>query len=237
MSEYEISLTLEFSDNIKASEIVDLIQKAKKYLDTIGDGALHDYLHKIDRTHDIDFDSWWMPVSVQLNDKQVTLKMIGSPSGAIEQDIITWLKVEGGVNIKGNMIGDDFNESVGAIDNSEQEEIQNDIELREDLYGPTKSGDLARLKDLLSKIKNINAIEPWTGHTALMLASSNGHLEMVEYLISKGADVNFASKKKKATALTYAVRNGHAPIVETLIKNGASTKYLDAEQKKAFGVS
>lgn len=237
MSEYETTLTMDFDDTSKASEIVDLFQKAEKYIETNGDVALHIYLQESKRTHGIDFDSWWIPTSAKLDGKQVTLKMIGSPSGSIEQDIVTWIKKEGGENIQGEMIGDYGNETIKAISNSEQEEIENAMELRENLYGPTKSGNLEELKVLLDKIKDINAVEPWTGDTALMLASRHGHLEMVEYIISEGADVNFVNEEEGATALTYAAKSGHAAIVKTLVENKASTEYLDSDHKTAFGLS
>lgn len=237
MSEHEITLTMDFDGPSKASEIVEFIQKAEKYIKTNGDVALHFYLQELNRTHGIDFDSWWIPISAQLQGKQVTFKMIGSPSGTIEQDLVTWIKNEGGANIQGHITGDYVNEDIRAISNSEQEAIEDDIELREKLYGPTKSGNLEQLKELLDKIKDINAVEPWTGDTALMLASRYGHLEMVEYIIAKGADVNYVNEEENATALTYAAKSDHAEVVKTLVENGASIDYLDSKLKQAFGIS
>jgi ankyrin repeat protein len=237
MSEYEIALTVEFFFKSKASAIVDLVQKARKYIETNGDVALHNYLEDAGRTHGIDFDSWWIPVSAELIGKQVKLKMAGSPSGTIEQDLVTWIKKEGGKKIQGDMTSENGIESVVAMSNSDVRKIKKDIKLREKLYGPTKSGDLNELKKLLKKLKNIDAVEPWTGETALMLACSNGHLEMVEYLISNRADVNYVNEQEGTTALFNAANSDHAAIVKTLVENGASVDYLSSDQKNAFGIS
>ena len=237
MSEYEIVLTAEFFFKSKATAIVDLIQKAKKYIEANGDVALHHYLKDARRTHGIDFDSWWVPISAELQGKQVTIKMTGSPSGTMEQDIVTWIKKAGGKNIQGTMDSEYGSESVVAMSKSEVRRIEKDIKLRENLHGLTKSGDLIELKRLLDKLDSIDAVEPWTGETALMLASRNGHLEMVEYLIANGANVNYVNVQEDTTALFNAAKNDHAAIVKILVENGASVEYLTPEQKNAFGIS
>ncbi len=237
MSEYEIVLTAGFFFKSKATAIVDLVHKAKKYIETNGDVALHDYLKDARKTHGVDFDSWWVPISAELQGKQVTLKMTGSPSGTMEQDLVTWVKKAGGKNIQGTMTSEYGSEKVAAISKSDVRRIEKDIKLRENLHGLTKSGDLNELKKLLKKLDSIDALEPWTGETALMLACRNGHLEMVEYLISNGANVNYVNVQEDTTALFNAAKNDHAAIVKILVENGASVEYLTSDQKSAFGIS
>lgn len=237
MPEYEIVLTAEFFFKSKATAIVDLVQKAKKYIETNGDGALHDYLEAARKTHGIDFDSWWLPISAELQGKQVTLKMSGSPSGTMEQDLVTWLKKSGGKNIQGTMTSEYDSENVVAMSNSEIRKIKKNIKLREKIHGPAKSGDLKELKNLLKQLDDIDAVEPWTGETALMLACNYGHLEIVEYLISNGANVNYVNKQEDTTALFNAAKKDHAEIVKILVENGASVEYLNPDQKNAFGIS
>jgi hypothetical protein len=72
--------------------IADWESGSMSYIETHDDVALHNYLEDAGRTHGSDFDSWWVPVSAELQGKQVTLKMAGSPSGTIEQDLETWIK-------------------------------------------------------------------------------------------------------------------------------------------------
>ena len=134
------------------------------------------------------------------------------------------------------MNSDYGSESVIAMSNSDVRKIKKNLKLREELYGPTKSGDLEELKKVLKKLKNIDAVEPWTGSTALMLACSNGHREMVEYLISNGADVNYVNEQEGTTALFSAANRDHTAIVKTLVENGASVEYLSSDQKNAFGI-
>ena len=168
---------------------------------------------------------------------KVELVMPKMGESIMEATILTWLKKEGGRNISGEIAGDYINDTVREYSDSEIKEIENDFELREHLFGTIKSGNIEKLKELLDRINDINAIEPWSCCTSLMLASRDGHLEIVEYLLAKGADINFVDKEYDNTALTYAVRGGHAAIVKLLVENGASTEYLDLDEKKAFGIS
>lgn len=71
--------------------------------------------------------------------------------------------------------------------------------------------------DLLAKGANINARDPKTGATALMLAAEFGNPASVKALLAKGADVN-ATTKTGATALFGAFYNKpHTEIVKQLI--------------------
>ena len=236
MSECEIKIKVKFEDDAKASDFVTLVKSAKKHIESNSDTALHEYLQSINKTHDIEFDSWWIPTSINRRKSSVTLDMIGTPSGTIEQDIVTWIKKEGGKNISGGMSGEPGSQVLIPICCSNASKIAKNIELRERLYGPTMSGDIEELKALLAELDDIDSVEPWTGATSLMLASMNGHIGMVEYLLVNGADINWADKAKHATALTYAANRGHASIVQLLIRHGASSKYLTDEQRKAFGL-
>ena len=54
------------------------------------------------------------------------------------------------------------------------------------------------------------------GHTALMLAASNGHDDIVDLLIKAGADTTLRGFDSKRTALQWAIAGNHAKCVALL---------------------
>jgi uncharacterized protein len=92
---------------------------------------------------------------------------------------------------------------------------------------------------LIKKGANINAVEQWTGQTALMWAAARNHPEMAELLITSGADVeqraihfDWSSQMTSEprgqyrpsgglTPLLYAARSGCLPCVQNMLQAGA----------------
>ncbi|KAI8813639.1 ankyrin repeat-containing domain protein [Cladochytrium replicatum] len=73
-----------------------------------------------------------------------------------------------------------------------------------------------------------------SGHTALHMASANGHTNIVKYLLQHmtPGDVNMGNSTDNSTALHWAAVNGHMAVVEVLLAAGA-----DATQKNLLGRS
>ncbi len=107
MSESEIKIIAKCDDVETAKKIETIISEAqKKISETDDEMYLHDYFNNNDLSLGIDFDSWWIPEKVKRNDSTLNLELIGSPSGTREQDIVTWLKQSGVIDISGEMIVD-----------------------------------------------------------------------------------------------------------------------------------
>jgi ankyrin repeat protein len=86
------------------------------------------------------------------------------------------------------------------------------------LFGPPKVPD-AVIRLLLDRGANINAQEPHTGQTALMVAASDGRdgaVKIARLLLSRRPDVNIADRAGK-TALDYALEY-RRPDIATLIQ-------------------
>lgn len=119
--------------------------------------------------------------------------------------------------------------------------------LDQELVNAAKEGQLDLIQSLMKKGADINCrasslskpnetygnqfVQPERKcvHTALMLASANGHIEVVEFLIEKGARINLISLNycdedtpyPGWTALNFARFYGHPEIVELLKNLGA----------------
>jgi ankyrin repeat protein len=92
---------------------------------------------------------------------------------------------------------------------------------------------------LLEAGADVNAVEQWTGQTALMWAAARNHPEMAEFLIASGADVqkrathfDWSSQMTSEprgqyrpsgglTPLLYASRSGCLPCVQAMLDAGA----------------
>ena len=81
-------------------------------------------------------------------------------------------------------------------------------------------GDIEKVNELLALVTDVNIQDPFTGATALMQASQNGHKEVVIALLNKDANVNMRAENG-TTALMLASKNGHAEIVHILMDKWA----------------
>jgi ankyrin repeat protein len=79
--------------------------------------------------------------------------------------------------------------------------------------------DLEGLREVIDSGVDLDARDPNSGSTALMLASSFGFLDMVELLLSSGADPNIADNRGM-TALMAAAQVSQ-PMMELLLEHEA----------------
>lgn len=91
-----------------------------------------------------------------------------------------------------------------------------------------RRGDLEKVKELINKKANINALDP-SNHTALMWASLNGHIDVAKKLIKNNARLDIVNNKGW-TALHIAALAGNKDIVKEIIKAGA-----DIDAKGSIG--
>jgi len=90
------------------------------------------------------------------------------------------------------------------------------------LHEAARDGDLERVKSLVSKGADVNAMDNRLAGTPLHLAAYYAHPDVVQFLISKGANVN-ARNKWNRTALDEAVDQNRGNIAEVLRTHGAKS--------------
>lgn len=95
----------------------------------------------------------------------------------------------------------------------------------------TRSDCVSRVKWLLEKGADINAISNDRGYSAVMDAVWRKNFELTEFLVDKGADLSFVSSDGQPI-LVLAVGNGNLKIVELLLSHGA-----DADKQDGMGMS
>jgi ankyrin repeat protein len=87
------------------------------------------------------------------------------------------------------------------------------------LIGAARSGDTARIAQLIASGADVNVRGGVNNWTALMHAIHKNQLESVKALLDAGADVNAVAVRE--TALTMAAAYGYADIVRELLDYGA----------------
>lgn len=105
------------------------------------------------------------------------------------------------------------------------------------LIRSSKSGDVKKVKEILS-YENINVnFQNKEGQTALIIASELGHPDVIRLLLQhQGVNVN-AQDNFKSTALMWASENGHAQIARLLLeenKNIAQRAHVNTKGKDNF---
>ena len=83
-----------------------------------------------------------------------------------------------------------------------------------------KTGDLTKLKTLLSGNPNLVFSKDKQGATLLHAAALNGNRDVAEFLIDNRADVN-ARTNNGSTPLHFAAEKGHKEVAELLLTRGA----------------
>ncbi len=90
-----------------------------------------------------------------------------------------------------------------------------------------KTPDLKVIETILKKPNtDVDWQEPWTGTTALMIASREGRTKIVELLLAAGANVN-ATNLFGGTALKGAIEHEHIDIIKLLL---AASEGLEAQE-------
>lgn len=110
-------------------------------------------------------------------------------------------------------------------------------------YEDAANNNTAKLLDLIIKgeekpvadfieknPQTVNAAEPLTGWTPLIIAAGEGHEAIVNLLLEKGAELD-ARDKKGFTAMLTAGRNGKLRTAADLINKGADPSIQDTSGK------
>jgi ankyrin repeat protein len=96
----------------------------------------------------------------------------------------------------------------------------------ERLLDGLRLGDREGVELALEDGASVNAAEGFCGHTALIIASSDGDLDMVRTLLLKGAAIDSRDRHGR-TALSHAAYWGRHEVVRELIQNGAKVDERD----------
>ncbi|MCK4655058.1 MAG: ankyrin repeat domain-containing protein [Candidatus Cloacimonetes bacterium] len=83
-------------------------------------------------------------------------------------------------------------------------------------------GNITKVKEILSKGMNINALQNTTFESALSMATRSNQLDMLEFLLQNGADPNIPVSAVKQSCLYLAAEYGHTEVAKILIKYGAN---------------
>jgi hypothetical protein len=100
------------------------------------------------------------------------------------------------------------------------------------LHQAAGDGDLAQVKELLSKGTDVNGRDV-LGSTALMFAALGGNIEVCKLLTENKADIN-AKNNDGVTALMFASAQGFLPVVEFLVEKGADVNVADKDGRSAL---
>lgn len=104
-----------------------------------------------------------------------------------------------------------------------------------DIFSAARAGDTNKIQELLKSGISVNDKND-KGHSALMLASYNGHYDATKLLIELGADVNSVDESSNSI-LMGVVFKGHAPIFELLIEGGADLDFQNAKNQTALDLA
>ena len=92
-----------------------------------------------------------------------------------------------------------------------------------DWFDAVETGDLPKVKKMLSEDGALLHARSHDKETAIIKASENGHLNVVKHLLKCGANPDDADKTSAAdTALIHAAFNGHDQVVRRLLRAGAN---------------
>jgi len=100
------------------------------------------------------------------------------------------------------------------------------------LVNACKSGDLARVKELLAMGISINCLDV-NSHTPLIGATYKGHPEIVSYLLEAKANPNQSERYSGGTAAHKAASYGATKILGLLIQAGADVNATERPPSRA----
>ena len=96
------------------------------------------------------------------------------------------------------------------------------------IYDAAKSGDVAKLQQLIDSGAKVDELRKGDDATALHVAAYAGKLNAVEALVKAGADVD-AHTAAGYTPLHLAALKGHVDVVDFLLKHGAEIDAISAD--------
>ncbi len=102
--------------------------------------------------------------------------------------------------------------------------------LGNDFYDAIQKGDVAKVKTLIAKDKELINMKSEKGQTPLHFAVQNGNQEIVEFLISQGADINVRDGEGN-TPLIMAIALEKTDTAAFLLSNGADVKIKNAQNE------
>ena len=101
------------------------------------------------------------------------------------------------------------------------------LALNQKLIRASRHGKIERVRALLNRGADVNAVDGYDGARALIEASQNGHPGVVDQLLRAGADVNVAGGDDGNRALIEASKYGYAGIVDQLLEARADVNAVD----------
>lgn len=91
----------------------------------------------------------------------------------------------------------------------------------DELLAAIKKGDETTFEHAIEAGASVDAIDPATRLSALMLAACRGHVAIARRLVALGADIHKVDAAAGTTALHKACQSGSLPIVTLLVEAGA----------------
>jgi hypothetical protein len=104
-----------------------------------------------------------------------------------------------------------------------------------DIWTASAEGNVQAISRHLAAGTDVNAVEPSTGGTPLMVAALFDHREAVELLIENGADLN-AFNYEGSTALHTAAFFCHVETVKLLVEQGADVNARNSQGQTALDI-
>jgi hypothetical protein len=102
-----ISFAAEFAIELEAIRVKEILDSVHETIASSEEELyVHNVLEELDEGIDIEFDSMWYPQSIELVGSTIYVDLVGSPSETSEQDIITWIKAAGAIEVSGKAIFD-----------------------------------------------------------------------------------------------------------------------------------
>lgn len=94
------------------------------------------------------------------------------------------------------------------------------------------TGQIDKLKSMLSNGQSVDAQHTGTGYTALHAAAMYGQLKVAKFLVKRGADIHCEEKGTRNTPLHMAAENGQAALVTFLVREAG----IDKLRKNSYGL-
>lgn len=95
------------------------------------------------------------------------------------------------------------------------------------VFFAAKKGDLALIQKNIYNNCDVNAKNPSSGETSLMMAIESGNLDCVQLLVDNRAHINGVADAKGLSVLSHAVMSGNIDIVRLLLEHGGDLSQRD----------